>query len=77
MGWFAGQPTDGNRVLELETLVRTVVFKSASALVGVLLQQAADRIDADYQPKAGEQKQGRQTLQVQGIFGAFAIERNY
>ena len=77
MGWFADRPADGNRVLELETLVRTAVFKSANALVGVLLQQAADRIDAQYQPKPGEQKQGRQTLQVQGIFGAFSIERNY
>jgi hypothetical protein len=77
MGWFAGQPAEGNRVLELETLVRTAVFKSASALVGVLLQQAADRIDAQYQPKPGEQKRGRQTLQVQGIFGSFAIQRHY
>lgn len=77
MGWFEGQPADGNRVLELEKLVRTAVFKSASALVGVLLQQAADRIDAQYQPRPGEQKQGRQTLQVRGIFGSFAIERDY
>jgi hypothetical protein len=29
-------------VQELELLVRTAVFKSASALVGVLLQQAAE-----------------------------------
>jgi hypothetical protein len=77
MGWFEGQPAQGSRVLELETLVRTAVFKSASALVGVLLQQAADRIDAQYQPKPGEQKQDRPTLQVQGIFGSFPIQRDY
>jgi hypothetical protein len=77
MGWFEGQPADGNRVLELETLVRAAVFKSASALVGVLLQQAADRIDAQYQPKPGEQKQGRHKLEVQSIFGSFVIERHY
>jgi hypothetical protein len=77
MGWFEGRPADGHRVLELETLVRTAVFKSANALIGVLLQQAADRIDAAYQPKVGEQRQGRQTLQVQGIFGSFAMERDY
>lgn len=77
MGWFESQPARGSRVLELETLVRTAVFKSANALVEVLLQQAADRIDAQYPPKAGEQKQGRQTLKVQGIFGSFSIERDY
>src|SRR5258708_16507383 len=77
MGWFEGQPAEGDRVLKLEILVRTAVFKSASALVGVLLQQAADRMDAHYQPQPGEQKQDRQTLQVQGLFGCFAIERNY
>jgi hypothetical protein len=77
MGWFEAQPADGNRVLELETLVRTAVFKSANALVSMLLQQAAERIDAQYQPKAGEQKQGRTTLQVQSIFGSFVMERDY
>ncbi len=62
---------------ELELLVRTAVFKSASALVGWLLQMAADRIDAAYQPKPGEQRKGRETLQVQCLFGVFPVERDY
>lgn len=77
MTHFQAQPPSGQRVQELELLVRTAVFKSASALVGVLLQQAADRSDAAYQPKPGEQRKGRATLQVQGLFGTFPIQRDY
>jgi hypothetical protein len=72
----AGQPT-GIAVQELEVLVRTAVFKSANAMVGWLLQQAADRIDAAYQPKAGQQYKGRVSLQVEGMFGSFPLERDY
>jgi hypothetical protein len=64
-------------VQELEVLVRTAVFKSANALVGWLLQQAADRIDAAYQPKAGQQYKGRVRRQVDGMFGPFPVERDY
>lgn len=67
----------GQSVAELEILVRTAVFKSANALVGWLLQQAADRADAGYQPKAGQIRKGRATLGVQGIFGCFPLERDY
>jgi hypothetical protein len=77
MGWFANGSPDGQRVQELEVLVRTAVFKSASALVGMLLQQAADRLDAQYQPKPGERRQGRATLQVQGLFGTSSLRRDY
>ena len=72
----AGQPT-GVAVQELEVLVRTAVFKSANRLVGWLLQQAADRIDAAHQPKAGQQYKGRVRLQVDGMFGKFPLERDY
>ena len=72
----AEQPT-GIAVQELEVLVRTAVFKSANAMVGWLLQQAADRIDAAYQPKAGQQYKGRVRLQVEGMFGQFPLERDY
>jgi hypothetical protein len=41
-------------VQQLELLVRTALFKPANALVGFLLQEAADRLDASYQPKPGE-----------------------
>ena len=67
----------GQSVAQLEVLVRTAVFKSANALVGWLLQQAADRADAAYQPKAGQTRKGRETIGVQGIFGRFQLERDY
>lgn len=60
-----------------EVLVRTAVFKPANDLLAWLFQQAADRIDAAYQPKLGEVRKGREKLQVQGIFGHFALERDY
>ena len=57
--------------------MRTAVFKSANALVGWLLQQAADRVDARYQPEARQTRKGRETIEVQGIFGRFPLERDY
>jgi hypothetical protein len=77
MAHFQGQTPCGQLVQELELLVRTALFKPASALVGWLLQGAADRIDAAYQPKPGEQRKGRKTLQVQCLFGIFPIQRDY
>lgn len=62
---------------ELEVLVRAAVFKSANELVGWLLQQAVDRFDEAYQPKPGETFKGRDTLQVQSLFGAFPLNRDY
>jgi hypothetical protein len=58
-------------------LVRTAVFKSANDLVGWLLQQAAERIDAGYQPRLGEVRKGREKIRVQGIFGHFDLQRDY
>lgn len=77
MAHFQGQTPQGQLVQELELLVRTALFKSASALVGVLLQQAAARSDALYQAKAGEQRKGRETLQVQCLLGTFPLARDY
>lgn len=57
--------------------MRTAVFKSANALVGWLLQQAADRIDAHYQPSPRQTPKGRESIGVQGIFGSFQLERDY
>lgn len=57
--------------------MRTAVFKSANALVGQLLQQTVDRIDAAYQPKPNEVCKGRAALSVQGIFGHFDLQRDY
>ena len=58
-------------------LVRTAVFKSANALVGWLLQQTVERIDAAYQPKPGAIYKGQETIAVQGIFGRFELQRAY
>jgi hypothetical protein len=58
-------------------LVRTAVFKSANGLVGWLLQQSAEQIDAAYQPRAGEVHKHRETIRVQGILGSFELSRDY
>jgi hypothetical protein len=72
----ADQPT-GIAVQALEVLVRTAVFKSANAIVGWLLQHAADGIDAAYQPKAGQPYKGRVGIQIDGLFGQFPLARAY
>jgi len=61
----------------LEVLVRTAIFKSASALVGWLLQEAAARIDAAYHPEPGQQYKGRVSTRVDGMFGSFVLQRAY
>lgn len=74
---FRAQAADGLAVQQLETLLRTALFKPAAELMGWLLQQAADRADAAYQPKPGWHRKGRQKIRVQGIFGSFELERDY
>jgi len=64
-------------VQKLEMLVRTAIFKPATALVAFLLQAAAQRIDAVYQPKPGEQCKGREPITLDCIFGSFVLERDY
>jgi Uncharacterised protein family (UPF0236) len=58
-------------------LVRTAIFKSANALVGWLLQETANRVDAAYQSKPGQQHKGRVSTQVDGMFGSFLLQRDY
>jgi hypothetical protein len=77
MAQFAAQPPEGSAVQQLEGLVRTAIFKPANELIGFLLQQAADRADAAYQPKPGERWKGRESIKVQGIFGGFELVRDY
>jgi len=77
MAQFQAQAPAGDAVAQLEILVRAAVFQSANALVGWLLQQAADRIDAAYQPKPGEVRKGREAIGAQGIFGRFPFARDY
>lgn len=76
VGFQAGE-FNGVAVQQLEVLVRTAIFKPANALVGFLLQAAADRIDAGYQIKLGQQRKGREQVTINGIFGAFELERDY
>jgi hypothetical protein len=77
MARFAAQEPHGVAVQQLEGLVRTALFKPANALVGWLLQQAAEQIDAAYQPKPGQVRKGRETIRVEGIFGPFELSRDY
>ena len=74
---FAGREPNGEAVQQLEVLVRTALFQPANALVGWLLQGAADRIDAAYEPRPGQARKGRETRQVQGLFGSFTVTRDY
>ena len=77
MAQFQGPEPSGPAVQQLEVLVRTALFKPANALVGFLLQGAADRIDAAYQPRPGQARKGRETRHVQGLFGSFPLARDY
>jgi len=74
---FQAAEPNGVAVQQLEVLVRTAVFQSAKEVVAYLLQQAADRIDAAYQPKPGWQRKARVPLTVDCIFGFFTLERDY
>lgn len=74
---FSSQPANGNQVQQLEFLLRLAIFRPANDIVGFLLQQAADNIDATYQSKPGEYRKGKESITVQGIFGNFSISRDY
>lgn len=77
MAHFQGQAPTGLAVQQLEVLVRTAIFKPANAVVGCLLQAAAEAVDRAYVPKPGQQRKGRHVLQVQGMFGSFPLNRDY
>ncbi len=74
---FPAEAPTGTAVQELEGLVRAALFKPATSIVGNLLQGAADKIDRQYQAKPGEEHKGRETIQVQCLFGTFPLERDY
>lgn len=77
MARFSAEAPTGAAVQELEVLVRTALFKPATSIIGCLLQGASDRIDSHYQPKPGEQRKGREAIQVQCLFGTFELQRDY
>ena len=74
---FESEEAPGLSVQQMEVLLRTAVFKSTAALVAYLFQRRADRIDADYQPKAGQVRKGRESLVAQCLFGSLKLERDY
>jgi uncharacterized protein UPF0236 len=74
---FQAQSPQPELVAQLEPLLRAAVFKTTNELVGWLLQQAVDQIDQAYQPKPGQTYKGRDTLNVQGMFGSFPLHRDY
>lgn len=57
--------------------MRAAFFKPANELFGQLLQQAVERVEAAYIPKAGEESKGVESLQLAGMFGSFPISRRY
>lgn len=77
MARFFAQSPNGAEVQQLERLVRVAIFQSANELVGFMLQESADRIDAAYQPKPGQHRKGRVRLDAQGMFGRFVLWRDY
>jgi hypothetical protein len=77
MTQFSARTPTGEAVQQLEVLLRTALFKPANALLEYLLQEAVDRIDAAYQPKAGQVRKGRAPLVLQGIFGSMSLQRDY
>ena len=77
MDQFLANAATGSAVLQIEGLIRTVLFRTGAAVVGDLLQAAADQIDATYQPRAGETRKGRETIRGAGLFGGFSLHRDY
>lgn len=77
MDHFLSQPTTAESLLPLEGLIRAALFRQGAEVVGYLLQAAADRIDAAYQPRPKEARKGRETITVQCLFGAFPLQRDY
>lgn len=77
MTHFSAEAPTGTAVQELEGLVRAALFKPAASIVGNLLQGAADKIDRQCQAKPGEEYKGRETIQVQCLFGTFPLVRDY
>lgn len=75
-GFEAAAPNP-EAVLDFERLLRAAVLKAGGELFGLLLQGAADRADAAFQPKPGQRRKGRQALVVQGVLGSCQLERDY
>ena len=77
MDQFLANAATGPAVLNLEGLIRTVLFRKGAEVMGYLLQAAADQIDATYRPYAGETRKGRETIRGESLFGSFRLHRDY
>jgi len=64
-------------LIDVEFLIRSCVFKQTAQIVEYLLQQLADRADEQYQPPPGFKFKGRQTIQINSIFGPCELTRGY
>ena len=74
MARFEAAEPNGVAVQQVEVLVRAAIYKPANALVGFLLQGAADRIDASYTSRGHRlsffellEIQGKQRLKIIGV----------
>jgi len=74
---FLSHAENAPSVLDIEGMVRTVLFKTGAEVMAHLFQAVADRVDAAYQPRAGEHLKARETIQAQCLFGTFTFERTY
>jgi hypothetical protein len=77
MARFQTLKPEGTAAQELEILVRAALFQSGTEVVQFLFQDAANRIDAAYQPKAGQRRKSREQITLRCIFGSFPLERDY
>lgn len=62
---------------DFETRLRGLVFQAANEITRWFLQQAVERVEADYKPQRGEGWKGSFPLVVQGLFGTFTLWRGY
>jgi hypothetical protein len=77
MDQFLSQPVSGESVAGIEGLIRAALFQTGTNIVGYLLQTIADRIDNDYRAQQGETFKGRESIDVQCLFGSFPLNRDY
>jgi hypothetical protein len=69
--------SEGASLLEWEQAFRRAVLVVGCQVFGPLLQQRIDQIDAQFQPKPGQQFMGRRAVEVWTLFGRIRIQRDY
>ena len=74
---FLSSAENAPSVLDVEGIIRAVLFRTGAQVVAQLFQAVADRVDAAYRARAGEHFKERVPIQAQCTFGTFTFERNY